>query len=202
MRCDLNDLKQRAQSAAGDLAGAGNEAVGLVHRHHHRAVVIRVEHGLPGLLDLDAFVAPQQFVAQREILQVFAFGRVDDAHPFERDVQPLGCDLNRGAIPEQHWRSQSQRIELPRRLQNARLGPFRDGRAAFVGSQSLRRLELEKRREVGILIHDSNIVREMKNTFDGDWAETPSGKKGAKKAMKAEKADKLGQTNFSALILH
>jgi phosphatidylserine/phosphatidylglycerophosphate/cardiolipin synthase-like enzyme len=69
----------------------------------------------------------------------------------------------------------------------------RDGRAAFVGSQSLRRLELEKRREVGILIHDSNVVREMKTIFDGDWAQTPSGKKEAKKATKAEKADKKDQ---------
>ena len=55
---------------------------------------------------------------------------------------------------------------------------IRDGRAAFVGSQSLRRLELEKRREVGILIHDSNVVREMKTIFDGGLgADRPAGRK-------------------------
>ena len=70
---------------------------------------------------------------------------------------------------------------------------IRDGRRAFVGSQSLRRRELENRREVGILIHDSNVVREMKTIFDADWAQTPSGKKEAKRAMKAEKADKKDQ---------
>ncbi len=38
---------------------------------------------------------------------------------------------------------------------------IRDGKLAFVGSQSLRRLELEKRREVGIIVNDERVVREM-----------------------------------------
>ena len=74
----------------------------------------------------------------------------------------------------------------------------RDGRFAFVGSQSLRRLELEKRREVGILIRDANVVRQMKDVFDRDWAETASGKKQAKVAEKTEKAEKTDESEAVA----
>jgi phosphatidylserine/phosphatidylglycerophosphate/cardiolipin synthase-like enzyme len=66
----------------------------------------------------------------------------------------------------------------------------RDERFAFVGSQSLRKLELEKRREVGVIINNVSVVRQMKAIFEQDWAETDTGKKQAKKAEKADKAEK------------
>ena len=66
---------------------------------------------------------------------------------------------------------------------------IRDGKRAFMGSQSLRRLELEKRREVGVIITDETVVREMKEVFEHDWAETPSGRKQLKKEKKAEKKE-------------
>lgn len=64
---------------------------------------------------------------------------------------------------------------------------IRDGRRAFMGSQSLRKLELEKRREIGVIIHDETVVRQMQTIWEEDWARTDSGKKEAKKAQKAEK---------------
>jgi cardiolipin synthase A/B len=64
----------------------------------------------------------------------------------------------------------------------------RDGARAFVGSQSLRNLELEKRREVGVLIHDQAAVRQLKRIFMRDWAETDTGKKEARKATKKKEA--------------
>ena len=47
----------------------------------------------------------------------------------------------------------------------------RDGRRAFLGSQSLRKLELDERREVGIIIRDAAIVRSIEKTFKKDWRE-------------------------------
>jgi phosphatidylserine/phosphatidylglycerophosphate/cardiolipin synthase-like enzyme len=67
----------------------------------------------------------------------------------------------------------------------------RDGRRAFIGSQSLRKLELDKRREVGIIITDLKVVKKIRTIFFEDWAKTESGKKEAKKAEKAEKAEKV-----------
>ncbi len=68
---------------------------------------------------------------------------------------------------------------------------IRDGKRAFIGSQSLRRLELEKRREVGVIVTDERVVRDMQAVFEADWAETDSGKKEAKKAEKAEKKEEI-----------
>ena len=45
----------------------------------------------------------------------------------------------------------------------------RDGRRVFVGSQSLRKLELDDRREVGLIIRDRAIVRSIAKTFKRDW---------------------------------
>jgi phosphatidylserine/phosphatidylglycerophosphate/cardiolipin synthase-like enzyme len=47
----------------------------------------------------------------------------------------------------------------------------RDGMRAFVGSQSLRRIELDKRREVGVLITNSAVARQLREIFEADWAE-------------------------------
>jgi hypothetical protein len=49
VRRSLDDLKQRPQHAAGDVRRAGNQAVGLVHGQHHRAVIIRLHHRLARL---------------------------------------------------------------------------------------------------------------------------------------------------------
>jgi phosphatidylserine/phosphatidylglycerophosphate/cardiolipin synthase-like enzyme len=62
----------------------------------------------------------------------------------------------------------------------------RDGCRAFVGSQSLRRPELEKRREVGVIINDKRVVRQLVEIFEGDWAQTDSGRKAAKDAKRSD----------------
>lgn len=46
----------------------------------------------------------------------------------------------------------------------------RDGTKAFVGSQSLRPLELDRRREVGLIITNPSVARRMLDVFDEDWA--------------------------------
>jgi cardiolipin synthase len=46
---------------------------------------------------------------------------------------------------------------------------IRDGTAAFIGSQSLRKLELEGRREVGIIIQNAAVVRKIQSVFESDW---------------------------------
>lgn len=50
----------------------------------------------------------------------------------------------------------------------------RDGSAAFVGSQSLRKLELDGRREVGLIVSDTAVARRLQEVFEADWAGTGS----------------------------
>ncbi len=52
---------------------------------------------------------------------------------------------------------------------------MRDGTQAFIGSQSLRALELDKRREVGLFVTGATVVKEMIATFEADWAHTTLG---------------------------
>lgn len=56
---------------------------------------------------------------------------------------------------------------------------IRDGKTAFVGSQSLRKLELEGRREVGVIVTDAGVVKKIQAVFEDDWKKS-GGKKIAK----------------------
>jgi phosphatidylserine/phosphatidylglycerophosphate/cardiolipin synthase-like enzyme len=64
----------------------------------------------------------------------------------------------------------------------------RDGQQAFVGSQGLRKLELDGRREVGVIVKDPKVVARMVAVFEGDWVETDRAKQDVKDAKKDEKA--------------
>jgi phosphatidylserine/phosphatidylglycerophosphate/cardiolipin synthase-like enzyme len=62
----------------------------------------------------------------------------------------------------------------------------RDGSAAFVGSQSLRKSELDGRREVGVIVTDSRVAKQVQSVFEADWVE--SGSKATGKDEEAAKA--------------
>ena len=72
---------------------------------------------------------------------------------------------------------------------------IRDGADAFVGSQSLREVELDARREVGIIFNDRHAVRALTKTFQEDWllAEQNNARKeeGAPAAKVAKKVAKV-----------
>ena len=64
---------------------------------------------------------------------------------------------------------------------------IRDSSAAFVGSQSLRKLELDGRREIGVITSDEAIARKMRAVFEADWALTPEAKAAADKGKDKDK---------------
>ncbi len=66
---------------------------------------------------------------------------------------------------------------LPRIRLHARI-IIRDGSQVFLGSQSLRALELDSRREIGIIVRNKTAVEKIARIFEADWAlgvETPAG---------------------------
>ncbi len=83
-----------------------------------------------------------------------------------------------------------------RELKGARLhvrAIIRDGTRAFVGSQSLRKEELDSRREVGVLISNPTVTRKLMQIFEQDWTESATKemrKEEEKELEKAEKAEK------------
>jgi cardiolipin synthase len=48
----------------------------------------------------------------------------------------------------------------------------RDGDRAFVGSQSLRAVAFDKRREIGVIVRDPGVVRRIQAVFERDWTLT------------------------------
>jgi phosphatidylserine/phosphatidylglycerophosphate/cardiolipin synthase-like enzyme len=78
----------------------------------------------------------------------------------------------------------------------------RDGTRAFVGSQSLRKAELDARREVGLLISNPAVTRQILQVFETDWtnALTPkaAAKEEKKEAVKEEKEDKKDEKKEDA----
>jgi cardiolipin synthase A/B len=66
---------------------------------------------------------------------------------------------------------------------------IRDGDTVFTGSQSLRALELDLRREVGIIVRDAKVVKGMCEVFEQDWAKTELGQKEIRAHEKAADAE-------------
>ena len=54
---------------------------------------------------------------------------------------------------------------------------IRDGTRAFVGSQSLRKEELDRRREVGLIINNPAVARKLLQVFESDWADSAKSSK-------------------------
>jgi len=92
-----------------------------------------------------------------------------------------GLDLKIIGKVEARWELKAEKP--PERRLHVR-AIIRDGSRAFLGSQSLRKMELEKRREIGMVIDDRKAVTEMRDVFMRDWALTPTGKKEARRAAK------------------
>jgi cardiolipin synthase A/B len=96
-----------------------------------------------------------------------------------------GLDVRIIGKVESKWQVKPQKL-LDRRVHIRAM--IRDGNRAFLGSQSLRRLELEKRREIGVIVTDRRVIREMTAIFERDWRQDGSKGKVLKKLVKhAEK---------------
>lgn len=81
---------------------------------------------------------------------------------------------------------------------------LRDGRDLFVGSQSLRALELDRRREVGVVARRSQIVKQFRAIFDADWNLTKAAgqeRQAAGQPQKGARAQKAARSPGGAPVL-
>ncbi|HEX4914890.1 MAG TPA: phospholipase D-like domain-containing protein [Vicinamibacterales bacterium] len=70
---------------------------------------------------------------------------------------------------ERKWKDTGIKVKDLRGLRLHVRAIIRDRKAAFVGSQSLRKLELDQRREVGMITKDKRAVEQIARTFESDW---------------------------------
>ena len=78
---------------------------------------------------------------------------------------------------------------------------IRDGRQAFVGSQSLRPAELDSRRELGLIVRDSKIVRKLLATFESDWSATNAAPVGKVSPAKESRDATKNETEKAVAVL-
>ena len=64
---------------------------------------------------------------------------------------------------------------------------IRDRSQAFIGSQSLRQLELDARREIGVVFRDPSILKDLCRVFEEDWIASAPGKEQEKHDERQEK---------------
>ncbi len=107
--------------------------------------------------------------ARRELL-IYDAGVSDDAMiGLLKKRAAAGVRVRILGTLEKKWRGGDLRVgEVAGKKLHVR-AIIRDRRDAFVGSQSLRKLELDERREVGIIVRDAAVVRRLVNIFRGDW---------------------------------
>ena len=114
-----------------------------------------------------------QFIRKaRHYLLIYDSGLTDDAMIAElRKRAKAGVRIKILGRLEKKWRGKRLKARsLYRRLHVRAM--MRDGRRAFIGSQSMRRLELDERREVGVMVRDVAIVKRLERIFESDWSKS------------------------------
>ncbi len=106
------------------------------------------------------------------------------------DVRIIGCTGKRLGLPVE---------ELTKMRLHTRT-IIKDGKHAFIGSQSLRRAELDQRREVGLIIRDPKVVKQLLDAFESDWASTDAVSDEAVKAPPSEAPKKEVQRAAKKLV--
>ena len=64
---------------------------------------------------------------------------------------------------------------------------LRDNQELFLGSMSLRAIELDKRREIGVIVKDRTAAKQFREIFEEDWAKTEIAKAADKSKDKDDK---------------
>jgi cardiolipin synthase A/B len=84
-------------------------------------------------------------------------------------------------------RSKSLSARAFRRMRLHTRVVIRDCKQAFLGSQSLRKLELDKRREIGAIVNNAKIVSALIAVFEDDWkASLPADRDAEKKRVNGQ----------------
>jgi len=70
---------------------------------------------------------------------------------------------------------------------------IRDCKQAFLGSQSLRKAELDARREIGIIVNNARIVGSLVTVFEDDWKASTAVDRGSDKKRASARAERTSR---------
>lgn len=107
--------------------------------------------------------------ARKELL-IYDEGVTDDRMiTLLKERAEAGVDIRILGRLEKKWRDLPIHVERVKGMRLHVRAIVRDRRSVFVGSQSLRKLELDERREVGLTTKHPPSVKKIATTFDADW---------------------------------
>ena len=92
---------------------------------------------------------------------------------------------------------ETSKCSLPSREMQIRLHArtiVRDQLEVFTGSQSLRKLELDSRREIGIIFRDAKVAKKITALFDDDWKDAKRRAEAAPHIEPAKAAKKVAKS--------
>lgn len=144
-----------------------------------RSLVVSPESARPLLADFIAKSRKQLVIYDPKVSDPAMIKLLKERVKKGVDVRIIG-KVDKAAVDIPHEKYPGKRLHVRAMV--------RDGRVAFVGSQSLRALELDKRREVGLIVRGAAIVGEILKTFEEDWALTETAKRRLKEEEKLQEA--------------
>ena len=109
--------------------------------------------------------------------RAIVFRTADDVLIQSRDLKPLDR-----YFPELHEALLQLRVDTVPNLGLHVRAMLRDQLELFIGSQGLRGIELDRRREVGVLVRDRSAIKRFKDVFEADWAGTKLAREEEKEA--------------------
>jgi phosphatidylserine/phosphatidylglycerophosphate/cardiolipin synthase-like enzyme len=83
---------------------------------------------------------------------------------------------------------------------------LRDEQYLFMGSQSLRPMELDRRREIGVIVREPKVIKQFRTVFEADWALTDIAAKQQRDAKKEDskkeeaKEDEKGEAKHEEVL--
>ena len=134
------------------------------YRTKHPALVVSPENSRSVLSDFIRGARRQLFVYDPRLGDESILQLLGERAAAGVDVRIIGKARSKGA-------SMLDVRKYPGRRLHVR-AMVRDGERAFVGSQSLRAVAFDERREIGVIVRDPGVIRGIQTVFERDWKAT------------------------------
>jgi phosphatidylserine/phosphatidylglycerophosphate/cardiolipin synthase-like enzyme len=135
----------------------------------HRPDEIKFEHFVISPINARQKLADFILGAQRQLL--IYDGRLSDAEIIRHIDNRAKAGVEIKVIGEMNRRVKGARVKKMRHLRLHTQAIIRDLDQVFFGSQSLRKVELDQRREVGLITDDNDAVKHFFIIFEMDWGD-------------------------------
>lgn len=149
-----------------------DEAIRLFEADAKHAPIARTEHLIVSPLNSRVRLTEYLLGARKQLL--IYDGRLNDAAMIRLLAAQARAGVDVRVIGEMGKRVKEIVVKPMPQINLHAQAIIRDGTSAFLGSQSLRKAELENRREVGLIVDDQAVIKQLSLIFELDWGDIVS----------------------------